>query len=104
MCRTALLNPALLLVYLEVDALQQLLHRCGFGGPSLSPSPHRSFRLLLLFAQHVHIDELKSAHFVVQQAHPCSHGRLTDDVNHITALNNYNEVKKKKNSEGGIKF
>lgn len=85
-----------MLIYLQVDALQQLLHRCGFGWSSLPPPPHGPFRLLLFFAQHVHIDELESAHFVVQQAHPCSHGRLTDDVNHITALENENDKSSEK--------
>ena len=83
-------------IYLEVDALQQLLHGRRFGWPALPPPPHGPFGLLLFFTQHVHIDELESAHFVVQQAHPGSHGRLTDDVNHITALENYSyeEVRK----------
>lgn len=79
------------LLYFEVDALQQLLHWCGFGWSALPPPPHGPLGLLLFFAQHIHIDELEGAHFVVEQAHPRPHGRLTDDVNHIAALENQKE-------------
>lgn len=76
----------IIVIYLKVNAIQQLLHRVGFGRSALPPPPHRPFWFLLFFIQHVHINELEGANFVVQQAHPCSHGRLTDDVNHITTL------------------
>lgn len=73
-------------IYLEVDTFQQLFDRRGFGWSALPPPPDGPFRLLLFVAQHVHIDELKGAHFVVQQTHPCSHGRLADDVDHVATL------------------
>lgn len=79
-------DVACLVSYLEVDALQKLLHRGWLGRSALPPPPHWPFGLLLLITKHVHIDELEGAHFVVQQAHPCSHGWLTDDVNHVTTL------------------
>lgn len=76
--------------HLEVYPLQQLLHWCGFGGSALPPPPDRPFRLLLFLIQHVHIDELEGAHFVVEESHPCSHRRLTDDIDHIPSLNTWN--------------
>lgn len=72
--------------HLQVDALQQLLHRGGLGRPALPPPPHGPLGLLLLLAQHVHVDELEGAHLVVQQAHPRPHGRLADDVDDVAAL------------------
>ena len=72
--------------YLEVDALQQVLHRGGLGWSALPPPPHGPLGFLLLFAQHVHVDELEGAHLVVEQAHPRAHGRLADDVDHVAAL------------------
>jgi hypothetical protein len=72
--------------YLEVDAFEQLLYRGGFGRSALPLPSDGSLGLLLLLTQHVHIDELKGAHLIVEQTHPCPHGGLTDDVNHIPSL------------------
>lgn len=74
------------LIHLKVDALQQLLHWGGLGWSPLPPPPNGPLGLLFLFAQHVHIDELEGANFVVQQAHPCPHRRLADDVDDVAAL------------------
>lgn len=73
-------------VYLEVDAFQQLFYRGGFGRSALPLPSDGSLGLLLLLTQHVHIDEFKGAHLVIEQAHPRPHGRLTDDVDHIPFL------------------
>lgn len=80
-----------LVFYLEVDALQQILHGGGFGRSAFPPPPHGPLGFLLLFTQHVHVDELEGAHFVVEQPHPCSHRWLTDDVNHVSTLEDHKE-------------
>lgn len=71
-------------VYLQINALQQLLHRCGFGMPGLSP-PARLLGLHLL-VQNIHVDELEGADFPVEHSHPGAHRRLTDDVDHVSTL------------------
>lgn len=50
------------------------------------PPPARLFGLRLLLIQDVHINELESADFTVEHAHPRPHRRLTDDVNDVSAL------------------
>lgn len=73
--------------HLEIDALQKLLHGGGLGRTSLPPAAAAALaRLLLLIGQYVHVDELEGPHLVVEQAHPRAHGRLADDVNHISFL------------------
>lgn len=71
--------------YFEVDAIEQLLHRGGFGLPP-SPPPPCLLGLHLLFIHDVHINELEGAHFTVKHPHPGAHGWLTDDVNDVTTL------------------
>lgn len=50
--------------YFEVDAIEQLLYRRGFGLPGLPP-PARLLGLHLLLVQDVHVNELEGADFAV---------------------------------------
>lgn len=65
--------------YLQTEAFQHLLNS-RFVSRSLA------VRLRNLLCEHVHIDELKISYCAVQHACPCSHGRLSNDVNHVSHL------------------
>ena len=71
---------------LQVDPIQEVLHRLWLGWPPLPPPPGGPLGLLLLLTQHVHVDELECADLVVQQAHPGPHGGFADYVNEISFL------------------
>ena len=77
--------------YFEVDAIEELFHRGGFGLPC-PPPPARLFGLHLLFVQDIHINELEGADFTVEHPHPCTHWWLTDDINDVPALKNKTSV------------
>lgn len=72
-------------MYFKVYAIKELLHRGGFGLTGLPP-PACLFGFDLFLDQHVHINELEGADFPVEHTHPRSHGRLTDDVDDVSAL------------------
>lgn len=70
----------------EVDPIQEILHGLRLGWSSLPLPPGRPLGLLLFLVQHIHVDELERADFVVQQAHPGAHGWLADYINDISFL------------------
>lgn len=72
--------------YFEIDALQKLLYRGRFRRVTFPPLLHTAFGFLLFLVQHVHVNELKRSHFVTEEPHPRAHGRLTDDVDQISSL------------------
>lgn len=77
----------------QVDPIQQVLHGLGLRGSPFPPPPGWTLGLLLLLIEHVHVDELECAHFVVQQAHPSAHGRLADDINDVSFLRRNKEFR-----------
>lgn len=76
----------MLLHYFEIDALQKLLYRGRFRRVTFPPLLHAPFGFLLFLVQHIHVDELKRSHLVIEEPHPRAHGRLTDDVDQISSL------------------
>lgn len=72
-------------IYFQVYAIEELLHRGGFGLTRLPP-PTCLFGFNLFLVQDIHINELEGADFSVEHAHPRSHRRLTDDVDDVSAL------------------
>ncbi|TNN65703.1 hypothetical protein EYF80_024107 [Liparis tanakae] len=75
----------------DVQLIQVLLLQQLKGVQVLVAVEQESGHVLLHERKHIHIDELEGAHFVVEQAHPRPHGRLTDDVDHIAALQNHKQ-------------
>lgn len=71
--------------YFKVDAIKELLYRGRFGLPGLPP-PARLFGLYFLFIHDIHVNELEGADFTIEHPHPCSHRRLTNDINDVPAL------------------
>lgn len=71
---------------LQVNPIQQVLHRLGLRRSSFPPPPGGALGLLLFLVENVHVDEFERANFVVQQAHPGTHGWLADYINDIPFL------------------
>lgn len=71
---------------LQVDPVKEVLHGLGLRWSSFPPPPGGALRLLLLFIEHVHVDEFERAHLVVKEAHPGAHGWFADYIDDVSFL------------------
>lgn len=58
----------------------------GLGPLALALSAAGASRPHSLLGQHIHVDELERAHPAIEQAQPCAHGRLFNDLDHVSFL------------------